>query len=247
MATKKSSKASKGQKARIAVIGTGPGGICAGIKLREAGYEDFVIIEKSAGVGGTWYNTRYPGLTCDVKSVLYSFTFEPNAHWTSAYAGQPEILDYMDMVTTKYGLRPHLRLGRKVTAAHWDDKASVWRLTSDDGEVLTADVVIAAQGMFNELNWPDIPGLDKFAGTVFHASRWREDHSLKGERVAVIGSAASAVQFTPKIAADVEKLIVYQRSAAWVAPKGGCRHPRGGARAAGARPAGGAGRLSRAL
>lgn len=215
-----SAKASgAGRARRIAIIGGGPGGICAGIKLREAGYEDFVIIEKSAGVGGTWYNTRYPGLTCDVKSVLYSFTFEPNPHWTAAYAGQPEILDYMDRVTTKYGLRPHVKLGSKVTAAHWDDCASVWRLTTDDGGEITADVAIAAQGMFNELNWPDIDGLTDFAGTVFHASRWREDHDLTGERVAVIGSAASAVQFVPKIAGETGKLSVFQRSAPWIAPK----------------------------
>jgi cation diffusion facilitator CzcD-associated flavoprotein CzcO len=210
---------SKRGSPRIAIIGAGPGGICAGIKLLEAGYDDFVIIEKSAGVGGTWYNTRYPGLTCDVKSVLYSFTFAPNPHWTNAYAGQPEILDYMDRVATQYGLRPHLRLGRKVTAAHWDHEHSVWRLTTDDGADLSVDVLVAAQGMFNDLNWPDIPGLDDFGGTLFHASRWREDHDLTDRRVAVIGSAASAVQFIPKIAAKTQALHVYQRSAPWIAPK----------------------------
>ena len=204
---------------RIAIIGAGPGGLCAGIKLRQAGYEDFVIIEKSPGVGGTWYNTRYPGLTCDVKSHIYAFSFEPNPHWTNNYAGQPEILEYIERLTRKYGLEPHLRLGRKVVSARWDDGASVWRLATDDGEALTVDVLVAAQGMFNDLNWPDIAGLDKFDGTVFHASRWREDHDLTGRRVAVIGSAASAVQFVPKIAPVTERLYVYQRSAPWVAPK----------------------------
>ncbi|MCW2538512.1 MAG: NAD(P)/FAD-dependent oxidoreductase [Frankiales bacterium] len=208
-----------GRSRRIAIIGAGPGGMAAGIKLRAAGYEDFVIIEKSAGVGGTWYNTRYPGLTCDVKSRLYSFTFEPNPRWSRAYAAQPEILEYMDMVATKYGLRPHLRLGSKVTAAHWNEADACWRLTTDDEQELTVDVLIAAQGMFNELNWPEIEGLQDFEGTVFHASRWREDHELKGRKVAVIGSAASAVQFIPKIAPDVEQLYVYQRSAPWIAPK----------------------------
>lgn len=204
---------------RIGIIGAGPGGICAGIKLKAAGYDDFVIIEKSPGVGGTWFNTRYPGLTCDVKSYVYSFTFEPNPHWSSHYAGQPEILDYMDRVATKYGLRPHLRLGRKVTAAHWVEAEAAWRLTTDDGADLRVDVLIAAQGMFNELNWPDIPGLDDFEGVLFHASRWREDHDLTGRRVGVIGSAASAVQFVPKIAPKVGQLFVFQRSPAWVAPK----------------------------
>ncbi len=204
---------------RIAIIGAGPGGLCAGIKLKQAGYDDFIIIEKSAGVGGTWYNTRYPGLTCDVKSVLYSFSFEPNPHWTNAYAGQPEILEYMDNVATKYGLRPHLKLGAKVTGARWNEPTATWTLATDDGVDMTADIVIAAQGMFNELNWPDIPGLHDFKGVLFHASRWREDHDLTGERVAVIGSAASAVQFVPKIAARVGRLDVYQRSAPWIAPK----------------------------
>jgi cation diffusion facilitator CzcD-associated flavoprotein CzcO len=204
---------------RVAIIGGGPGGLCAGVKLKAAGYDDFLIIEKSGGVGGTWYNTRYPGLTCDVKSYLYSFSFEPNPNWTSHYAGQPEILDYMEQVATKYGLRPHLRLNSKVTAAHWNDKTAVWTLTTDDGATLTCDVLVAAQGMFNELNWPEIEGMDSFAGTLFHASRWREDHDLTGRRVAVIGTAASAVQFIPRIAPKVEKLFVYQRSPAWVAPK----------------------------
>ena len=204
---------------RIGIIGAGPGGLCAGIKLKAAGYDDFIIIEKSAGVGGTWYNTRYPGLTCDVKSYIYDFTFEPNPHWSGHYAGQPEILDYMDRVATKYGLRPHLKLNSKVTAARWSDEAAAWRLTTDGGEDMVVDVLVAAQGMFNELNWPDIPGLNDFAGTLFHASRWREDHDLAGRRVAVIGTAAAAVQFVPEIAPKVEQLFVYQRSPNWVLPK----------------------------
>jgi cyclohexanone monooxygenase len=204
---------------RIAIIGAGPGGIAAGIRLKNAGYEDFVMIEKSAGVGGTWYNTRYPGLACDVKVRLYSYTFEPSTEWTRSYATQPEILQYMDRVATKYGLRPHLKLGTKVTSATWDEANAKWRLRTDDDEDITVDIVIAAQGMFNDLNWPDIEGLHDFAGTLFHASRWREDHSLAGERVAVIGTAASSVQFIPKIAPEVGQLHVYQRSAPWVAPK----------------------------
>ena len=204
---------------RIGIIGAGPGGLCAGIKLKAAGYDDFVIFEKSAGVGGTWYNIRYPGLTCDVKSYIYDFTFEPNPHWSGHYAGQPEILAYMEHVATKYGLHPHIRLNTKVTAARWNDADAGWRLTTDGGEDVVVDVLVAAQGMFNDLNWPDVRGLDDFAGTLFHASRWREDHDLTGRRVAVIGTAAAAVQFIPEIAPKVEQLYVYQRSPNWVAPK----------------------------
>jgi cation diffusion facilitator CzcD-associated flavoprotein CzcO len=208
-----------GKAIRIAVIGAGPGGLCAGIKLRAAGFENFTIFEKAGGVGGTWYNTRYPGLTCDVKSYIYSFTFEPNPHWTNHYAGQPEILAYMDRVATKYGLRPHLQLNTEIVRAVWNEDRAQWHLTTGDGREHIADAVIAAQGMFNELNWPDIPGLNDFGGTLFHAGRWQEDHDLSGARVAVIGSAASAVQFVPKIAPKVKRLTVYQRSAPWVAPK----------------------------
>ncbi len=145
---------------RIAIIGAGPGGMAAGIKLKAAGFEDFVIIEKSGGVGGTWYNTRYPGLTCDVKSRLYSFSFEPNPNWARAYAAQPEILAYMEMVADKYGLRPNMRLDTKVSAARWDGGRAEWTLTTDRGDAIVANVVISAQGMFNELNWPSIAGLD---------------------------------------------------------------------------------------
>jgi cyclohexanone monooxygenase len=204
---------------RIAIIGGGPGGMAAGIKLKEAGYENFVTIEKSGGVGGTWYNTRYPGLTCDVKSLLYSFTFEPNPNWGRAYAAQPEILEYMQMVADKYGLAPHLKVNTKVTDASWDEAAARWTLRTQHGEEVIADVVISAQGMFNELNWPSIEGLGDFKGKMFHAGRWDTSHSLTGERVAVIGSAASAVQFVPKIAAETNQLYVFQRSAPWIAPK----------------------------
>jgi cation diffusion facilitator CzcD-associated flavoprotein CzcO len=193
--------------------------LAAAIKLKAAGHDDFVIVEKSGGVGGTWYNNRYPGLTCDVKSRLYSFTFEPNPNWSRAYATQPEILSYMRMVADKYGLRPHLKLNTHVKAARWDEASARWTLTTAASDEIKADVVISAQGMFNELNWPCIEGLREFQGVLFHSARWDENHSLKGERVAVIGSAASAVQFVPQIASDTQQLYIFQRSAPWIAPK----------------------------
>jgi len=204
---------------RIIIIGAGPGGMCAAIKLREAGYTNFSLIEKSGGVGGTWYNTRYPGLACDVRSHLYSFSFEPNPYWSRDYAAQPEILAYMERVADKYGLRPHLKLNTKVTGARWDEAERVWRVATSDGNSEDCDVLIAAQGMFNDLHWPEIEGLETFSGTTFHASRWNEDHDLTGRRVAVIGSAAAVVQFLPEIAPKVGHLHVFQRSAPWVLPK----------------------------
>jgi cation diffusion facilitator CzcD-associated flavoprotein CzcO len=207
------------RKRRIAILGAGPGGICLGIRLRQAGYEDFVILDKADGVGGTWRHNRYPGAACDVPSLLYSFSFEMKKDWTRPYARQPEILTYLEQCVSAYGLEEHLRLRTAVRGAYWDDECMVWRLVTDTGEELIVDVVVSALGMFNDLNIPDLPGLDSFSGTLFHSARWDHDHDLTGERVAVIGTAASAVQFVPEIAPQVAQLHLFQRSPQWVLPK----------------------------
>lgn len=204
---------------RVAIIGAGPGGLCMGIQLRHAGIEDFVIFEKSSGVGGTWFNNHYPGLSCDIKSHLYSFSFEIKPDWSRPYAAQPEIRAYFEHCASKYDLYRHIRLDTAVQGAHWDDECTVWRLVTEGGEELEFDIVVSGLGMFNLLNRPDILGLDQFAGTIFHSADWRDDHDLKGESVAVIGSAASAIQFVPEIAKRVGKLDLYQRTANWVLPK----------------------------
>lgn len=204
---------------RIAVIGAGPGGICTGIKLKEAGFDNFVILEKSGGVGGTWYHNRYPGAACDVRSHMYSFSFELNLEWSRPFATQAEIAAYMERCVEKYDLRPHIRFNTEVCAAHWDEECTVWRLITEKGEEIIADAVVAALGMFNELNWPDIPGRDEFEGTSFHSARWDHAHDLTGEKVGVIGSAASAVQFVPEIAKVAGQLHVFQRTPNWVLPK----------------------------
>jgi len=204
---------------RVIVIGAGPGGLCTAIKLREAGIEDFVILEKAEGVGGTWWHNRYPGAECDVKSHLYSFSFELKRDWSRPYAGQAEILDYMQHCAEKYGVLPYCRFGHAVTAARWDETAATWEVETAHGEIFRAPFVVSGMGMFNELAWPDFPGLDVFQGKLFHSSRWDPDCDLTGKRVAVIGSAASAVQFVPEIAPQVAELLVFQRTANWVAPK----------------------------
>ncbi len=206
-------------KRRIIIIGAGPGGICAAIGLRQAGYDDIVVLDKADGVGGTWWHNSYPGCACDVPTHLYSFSFELNTGWSRPYATQPEIQRYMEHVVDTYGVRPMLRLGTGVKGCYWDDECLVWRVLTDTGEELEADVVVSAIGMFNELSWPSIPGMDSFGGTLFHSARWRHDHDLTGRKVAVIGSAASAVQFVPEIAARTDALHVYQRTANWVLPK----------------------------
>lgn len=204
---------------RIGVIGAGPGGICMGIQLKQAGYDDFVILEQAAGVGGTWWHNSYPGCACDVPSYLYSFSFEQKNDWSRPYAGQPEIRAYLERCVERYGLTPHLRLGTRVEAARWDDEKAVWHLTSDRGETLTVDILVSAIGLFNLPALPNIDGLDRFSGTLFHSARWSHGHDLTGACVAVIGSAASAVQFVPQIAKIVSRLDVYQRSPNWIHPR----------------------------
>ena len=207
---------------RIVIIGAGPGGMCTAIKLKEAGIEDFVVLERASGVGGTWYNNTYPGLECDVRSHLYSFSFEPKKDWSRPYPSQPEILEYLEGIADRYDLRPHVRLGTEVRSARWDEELSTWELETTRG-ALGAHVLVSALGMFNILNWPDIPGLDEFRGTLFHSAQWDYDHDLSGETVALIGSAASAVQLAPEIAREVDQLHLFQRSASWVLPK--ANHP----------------------
>ncbi len=204
---------------RVAIVGAGPGGLCMAIRLRQAGFGDFVVLEREAAVGGTWLRNRYPGCACDIPSHLYSFSFEPKPDWSRPYASQPEILAYMEGCAEKYGVLPHCRFGAGVRRARWDEAGAHWSLELESGEEVCAEVVVGAIGMFNDLVWPDIPGRGEFAGTAFHSARWRRDHSLAGERVAVIGSAASAVQLVPEIVKTADRVHLFQRTANWVMPK----------------------------
>lgn len=204
---------------RVAVVGAGPGGLATAKRLLDEGFDDFVVIERNAGVGGTWYQNRYPGCECDVPSAYYSFSWEMKTDWSKPYGRQPEILAYLEHVAEKYGILPHCRFGASVTRAVWDEAGPGWTLHLDDGTALAADVVVSAIGMFNELAYPDIDGLDRFAGTVFHSARWDWGHDLTGEAVAVIGSAASAVQLVPEIVETAGPVHLFQRSANWVLPK----------------------------
>lgn len=204
---------------RVIIIGAGGGGISMGVKLKEAGIDDFVMLDKAGGVGGTWYHNTYPGAECDVQSHLYSFSFEPKLDWSRPFAGQAEILAYMNHCVDKYGLRPHLRLNTAVKSAAWDDATGRWRVTTADGTELSADAVVSAIGMFNNIVWPQIPGIEDFSGAYFHSARWNHDYDLTGKRVGVVGIAASAVQFVPEIVDKVAQVTMYQRTANWVVPK----------------------------
>jgi cation diffusion facilitator CzcD-associated flavoprotein CzcO len=202
----------------VAVIGAGFAGLGAGITLRRRGFRDFLIFERAAEVGGTWRDNTYPGCSCDIPSHLYSYSFAPNPGWSRTHAGQAEIQEYLRGLVDRFGLRPHLRLGHTVDEAAWDGTAQRWRLRTSGG-VWHARVLIAAAGPFSDPAVPDIEGLDRFAGTLFHSARWRHDHDLGGRRVAVIGTGASAAQFVPEIAPRVGRLALFQRTPAWVLPR----------------------------
>ncbi|MER6360846.1 NAD(P)-binding domain-containing protein [Kitasatospora sp. NPDC001527] len=203
---------------RVAVIGSGFGGLGAGVRLRRAGITSFVILERADSVGGTWRDNSYPGCACDVPSHLYSFSFAPNPDWPRSFSGQPDIRAYLEKVTDVFGLRPHLRLNTEVVEARWDVERTHWRIATTAGR-WTADAIVSAAGPLADPQIPDLPGLDSFPGEVFHSSRWDHDFDLAGKRVAMVGTGASAAQIIPAIQPEVGKLTVFQRTPAWVLPR----------------------------
>lgn len=203
----------------IVIIGTGFGGLGMAIKLKEAGYHHLTLLEKSDRIGGTWRDNTYPGAACDVQSHFYSYSFEPKHDWSRKFGLQREILGYMEHCVEKYGLKGHIRFNSEVVRAEFDSSANVWHIGLSDETRLRADILITATGQLNQPAFPDIEGLDRFEGTLFHSARWNHDYNLDGKRVAVIGTGASAIQFVPEIARQVDRLYLFQRSAAWVLPK----------------------------
>ena len=201
----------------VAVVGSGFSGLCMAVKLREAGIEDFVVLERGDAVGGTWWFNTYPGCGCDVPSHLYSFSFAPNPDWTRTYSRQPEIERYLARVAEDFDLGRSVRLGTTVTGARWDDGAQRWSVETDRGE-LSARVLVSAAGALSDPKNPEIEGLERFRGATFHSAQWDHDYDLEGKRVAVIGTGASAIQFVPAIAPDVAQMHVFQRTAPWIMP-----------------------------
>ena len=202
----------------VVVIGAGISGIAAAIKLREAGVDDVVILEKAETYGGTWRANTYPGCACDVPSGLYSYSFEPKSDWSRLFAGQPEILEYVHDVARRHDLEAITRFGVELISAAWDDAAELWRLETGAGP-FTARFLVSAAGPWDAPQIPEIPGLADFPGEVFHSARWNHDYDLTGKRVAVIGTGASAVQFVPEIQPLLQDLHLFQRTAHWVLPK----------------------------
>ena len=201
------------------IIGAGFGGMGAAIQLRRLGIESFLIVDRNADVGGTWFSNRYPGLAVDIRSVTYSYSFELNPSWSRDYAPGTELQAYAQHVAEKYGLREHLRLNCSVERARFDAARNCWTVFVAEHEPLTARVLIVATGYLSQPKWPDVPGLSDFAGKLLHTADWDDSYDLRGRRAAVIGTGASSVQLLPAIAPQLAQLDVYQRTPIWVAPK----------------------------
>lgn len=207
------------QKVEVAIIGSGFGGLCMAIRLRQEGLEDFVLLEKGDDVGGCWRDNTYPGAACDVPSHLYSFSFEHKSDWSRRFAPQSEILAYLRHCADKYGIREHLHLHTEVTGAAFDEAAGLWRVHVSGGRTLEARVLVSACGQLNRPAYPKLQGLERFEGKQFHSARWDHGYALEGKTVAVLGTGASAIQFVPQIAPRVKQLFLFQRSAPYILPK----------------------------
>ncbi|HEY1358398.1 MAG TPA: NAD(P)/FAD-dependent oxidoreductase [Thermoleophilaceae bacterium] len=201
----------------VAIVGAGMSGLCMGIKLKRAGIDSFTIYEKAESVGGTWRDNTYPGLSCDVPSRFYQYSFELNPDWSQVFAPGPEIWGYFERAADKYGLRPHLKTGTEVTGARYD--GGRWTIeTKGTGPFLSADFVVSACGVLHHPRLPEIEGMDSFAGASFHSARWDHDVKLAGKRIAVIGTGSTGVQIVTDLAGIAGRLAHFQRTPQWILP-----------------------------
>ncbi|MDG2307080.1 MAG: NAD(P)/FAD-dependent oxidoreductase [Candidatus Binatia bacterium] len=203
----------------VAIIGAGFSGIGMAIQLKKAGIHSFTMFERASEVGGTWRDNTYPGAACDVPSHAYSLSFEQKATWSRKFSPSNEIQSYLLDLVDKWKLREHLRFEVEIEEARFDERSGTWTLRTEDGETVTAQVVVSGVGGLVDPKLPDIPGIESFEGKTFHTARWDHEYDLQGKTVAVIGTGASAVQVVPAIAPKVKKLQVFQRTPAWVVPK----------------------------
>lgn len=204
---------------KVIIIGAGFGGLCMGIKLKQAGINDFLILEKADDLGGTWRENTYPGAECDIPSTLYSYSFEHNDTWESKWSGQKQIHQYQHDTAEKNGLTKHIEYQQEVTGATFNDTTQRWLVTTKAGKQYDAQHVICAVGQLHHPSTPSFDGSESFSGSQFHAAKWDHSVDLNDKSVAVIGNAASAVQFIPEIAPKVKQLTVFQRSPNWILPK----------------------------
>jgi cation diffusion facilitator CzcD-associated flavoprotein CzcO len=203
----------------VGIIGAGPGGLALGIFLSKAGFRDFTIFDREDDVGGTWRINTYPGLACDVKSHLYSYSFDLNAHWSRLWSAQPEILEYFERCADRYGLRAHLRLRTEIVSARWEQDTQRWCLTTAHGQQHRFNVVVSAVGLFTRPLYPELVEEEPFTGTLMHSSRWDHSVPVEGARIAVLGTGSTASQLVPELAKVAGTVYSVQRSPTWILPK----------------------------
>src|SRR5689334_13566480 len=187
------------------IVGAGFGGMGAAIQLKRLGYDNLLILDRESDLGGTWHVNRYPGLAVDIPSSTYSYSFEPNPHWTRLFAPGAELKRYAEHVADRYDLRRHMVFGQSVSGAVWDEDAERWHVTTASGEVFSGRWLFTATGFLSQPRLPDIEGIESFAGRVLHTADWDDTADLTGERVAVIGTGATAVQLVPELAKVAEQ------------------------------------------
>ncbi len=203
----------------VLVVGAGFAGICAGKKLLDAGIEEFLIVEKSAGIGGTWWENTYPGAACDVASHLYCFSFAPNPDWSRKFSPRQEIQAYLERCADNFGLRRHLRHRRELRRLEFLEDRSLWRAHFSDGEELLARHVILGNGGLHVPKLPEVDGIQSFGGRWMHSALWQKGFNLNGLRMAIVGSAASAIQILPAVAPRVASATLFQRTPNYILPR----------------------------
>ncbi|TMM03878.1 MAG: NAD(P)/FAD-dependent oxidoreductase [Actinobacteria bacterium] len=202
---------------RVVIVGAGFGGVAAAIELRRHGFDDVTILERGPGVGGTWLYNTYPGCACDVPSHLYSFSYAQRANWSRLCSPQEEILQYLEGVARDHGVDRLVVRNTDVTSCAWDDQSCKCAVESSDGRSWEAEALIVATGQLDQPAAPRLEG--PFEGHSFHSARWDHEYDLRGKRVAVIGTGASAVQFIPEVAKEASRLFVFQRTGSWFLPR----------------------------
>ncbi|WP_433662914.1 flavin-containing monooxygenase [Nocardia sp. CA-128927] len=203
----------------VAIIGGGFAGIGAAIRLKQKGIDGFAIFERGDAIGGTWRDNTYPGAACDIPSRLYSYSFAPNPDWSHTYSGSNEILGYIETMATEFGLGPHFRFGHNVTGIVFDEEAGRWDITIDGQGTVHARAVVLASGPLTNASFPNIRGIDEYAGHKIHSARWDHDYDFTGKKVAVVGTGASAVQIIPELVDKAASVKVFQRTPGWVLPR----------------------------
>ncbi|MFN4327812.1 MAG: flavin-containing monooxygenase [Limnobacter sp.] len=203
----------------VLVVGAGVSGLGMAIRLKQSGIDNFRVIDKGQDVGGTWRDNTYPGCGCDVKSALYSYSFEPWPEWSHVYAKQGEIYKYTRHCASKYGIYPHIQFNTAVTGARYDESTGLWTVNLSTGDSVLAKNVVTAVGPFSAPKMAEFKGASAFKGKVVHTAAWDHSVSLEGKRVGLIGTGATAIQVGPAIADQVKNLVVFQRTANWIMPR----------------------------